>query len=722
VKDIQNAGFYNFGAYRLDVKNRLLFCGEKPVAMTLKEFEVLLFLVENAGQVIEKEDLLDAVWKDIFIEEGTLTRNISRLRKKLGTGGENFIETLPKRGYRFLPPVTKSAGNALVIEEQILSHIRVEETLSLPELNATAGNFTSTLALPDSGAPTRSNRPIFWLAIVFGFAACAAIGIILYQNYFQQREPKAIMASRVVPFSGLPGRESFPAFSPDGRQIAFAWDGGDGENQDIYVRLVGAGEPLRLTKSEMNSINPVFSPDGRRIAFSRSSAETTEIFTVSALGGAERRICAVHSGGSSFSWSPDGKTLAVPDTDQTNPSTGIFFVAVETGEKRRLTSAPENLTDNTPRFSPDGKRVAFLRNAGINEMDLYIISVADGGQQARRVTFDSAKINGLTWSADGERIIFASMRGASSSSNLWQIAATGGEPEPLLTGGKNPANPAVAPDGKLIAFVEESNDTNIWRIEETSSSEKQFNSRKFIASTRADHSPNISPDGGKIAFVTDRTGTEEIWTTNTDGSNQQQIAAHGGSPRFSPDGKFVAYDAQTSGNSDVFVVSAEGGATRRLTFDASQEFLPAWSADGQWVYFCSDRSGSNQLWKIHVSGKGEARQITQNGAFEAFATPDGRKIFYTKENGVAGLWSVPTESGEEMPVAELTEAGYWRSWTVTQNGICYVALSSSPPYQINFYDFSDGQTRELAATEKTPLWNFSGLSASADGKTIFYAQ
>jgi Tol biopolymer transport system component len=119
---------------------------------------------------------------------------------------------------------------------------------------------------------------------------------------------------------------------------------------------------------------------------------------------------------------------------------------------------------------------------------------------------------------------------------------------------------------------------------------------------------------------------------------------------------------------------------------------------------------------------GAAPQITRHGGFEGFESPDGKWFYYTKDRGIAGLWRVGTEGGEETPVAELADAGYWRSWSVTQNGICYVGRAGSPPYQIRFYSFSDGLTKTLATMEKAPLWNYSGLAASADGKIILYAQ
>jgi Tol biopolymer transport system component/DNA-binding winged helix-turn-helix (wHTH) protein len=723
----QTKEFYDFGEFRLDIANRLLWRDGKSVALTLKEFEVLFFLVENAGQVIEKETLLNAVWKNTFIEDGTLTQNISRLRKKLEAASgssEKFIETLPKRGYRFLPVVVKRenpiAAAALIVEEKTLTHIRVEETVSSPQAfaeNALKSNLDDLLP----GKVSKLQNPkLIWLAIVFGVFGLFAVAFAAYQNFFAAREAKSVLARHVAPFSGLPGRESFPAFSLDGKQLAFSWDGGVNEHLDVYVKLVGAGEPVRLTSGDgKSSLNPIFTPDGKRVAFSRSSPEKTEIFLVPALGGAERKIADVESGGTSFSFTPDGKTLAVADKDSVTSGNGIFFINVETGAKQRLTSPPENLYDNLPRVSPNGKSTAFIRNAGVDNCDLFIVSL-EKPEPPCQLTFDGAKINGLAWSADGERIVFASNRGQTSSSNLWQIAASGGDAQLIAVGGKNPANPAISPDGKYVAFVEDYADANIWRFQ-IEDGGKQIPPRRLIVSTRADHSPQFSPDNQKIAFISDRTGAEAIWISDANGANQRQITDSGGSPRFSPDGKFILYDAKTNGNFDIFLISIEGGQSRRLTTESSQDILPAWSADGRSIYFCSDRSGSNQIWKMAASG-GDATQVTRQGGFESFPAPDGKSIFYSKGDEIAGLWRTGVEGGEESRIAELSKAGLWRYWAIARNGIYFVAGTEKPPYWIKFYDFAESQIKDIARSDQAPILTFSGLSVSSDGKTILYAQ
>ncbi len=724
----QTKEFYDFGEFRLDVPNRLLRLGQETVDLNLKEFEVLFFLVENAGRVVTKDNLLDAIWKDLFIEEGTLTQNISRLRKKLEAAsgsGSKIIETLPKRGYRFLPTVTAiETGNTLLIEEQIIQHIRIEETLTLSDA-ATFGHRDAAkeiLALPNVTAPPR-RAVTAWLLPALGLIALTAIGLVVYQNFIKKSDPKTIFAGRIMPFAGLSGREESPSFSPDGKQIAFVWNGGDeAGNFDVYVKLVGSGEPIRLTKNVEDDLNPAFSPDGSQIAFVRNFPTYSELFLIPALGGAERKVATLRSTRSSVSFAPDGKTLAVQDSDADNLQKSIYLIDIGTGDKKRLTSPPEYADDERPGFSPDGNKVVFTRSTGSVVQELFFI--ATGGGEPHQLTFDRAWIDGAVWMSDGEHIIFASMRGSNNQTKLWRIAATGGEPELIETGGKNLGSPAVAPDGGTIAFVEDTRDMNIWSIA-LDKTPARYAFRKFIASSRNDNSPQFSPDGKRIVFASDRTANYEIWIADADGSKARQLSdlknSPTGSPRFSPDGRLVVFDAQVAGNADIFVVPADGGQIRRLTDADSFDFMPSWSSDGRSIYFASNRSGDGQIWKMPAAG-GEAVQITMQGGRESYESPDGSEIYFSKAEGVTGLWRIPSGGGEEIAVPELAQAGYWRSWTVTRLGVYFVVRAASSPYRIAFYDFATRRVKDVATAEQPPVWVFPSLSVATDGKTVLYTQ
>jgi Tol biopolymer transport system component/DNA-binding winged helix-turn-helix (wHTH) protein len=727
VKELKTQHFYEFSEFRLDTKKLRLLKAEEIISLTPKEFELLLLLIKNAGKVLEKDELMEAIWGDTFVEEATLTRNISWLRKKLAVNSTKevkFIETIPKRGYRFLPNVTEIENSKEFIAN-LIERNPTNFIADLPKENI------ENLAASDSPNSWQNSRR--WLLGAGGILAVIILGLIIYQSFIKESDSKTLFVANIKPFSGLAGQETMPAFSPDGKFMTFVWNGGnESDNFDIYVKLIGAGEPIRLTKNLANDLNPAFSPDGKSIAFVRSSPTSSELFLISAFGGTERKVCNLYSIRSSLSFTPDGKTIAVADSDAVNQSSGIFFVDLETGAKTRVTTPPEYNSDDTPIFSADGRKVFFTRAIGTTVQEIFGLDI--NTKDLRQLTFDKSRIRGLAWYRD--KILFTSQR-SGSQLNLWEISVNGGEPGLIATSAKNPVLPAVSGDGKMLAFVEETNDTNIWEIsggEFVDSSKLNAKSAvrnsaltatKLIASSRAEHSPHYSPNAGKIIFASDRTGKYEIWSANTDGTNQSQLTDSpnsAGSPRFSPDGKLIAYDAQIEGNGDIFIISAEGGKPQNLTATKEiREVLPTWSSDGRFIFFCSNRSGDYQLWKISIEG-GEPQQLTQEGAFESFAIPNGQEVFYTKTRGLTGIWKVSTNGGEESLVEGLADAGYWRFWTATTNGIYFVSQATNPPYSIKFYDFATQTTVQIGYTDKTPIWLFSGFAAAPDGRKFLFAQ
>ena len=193
--------------------------------------------------------------------------------------------------------------------------------------------------------------------------------------YYALRSPaRAPSQASILPFSSLPGHESDPDFSPDGNQLAFTWDGGEGGQTDIYVKLVGQGTPLRLTNDPANESSPVWAPDGRSIAFIRSGQTGGTLLIIPALGGPERKVFTSSSIGGNFNWSPDGKWLALSDHPDSISAPRIVMVSVETGEKRTLTNPPASSFDLRPYFSPDGRQLAFVRD----NVKVYLTSVTSG--------------------------------------------------------------------------------------------------------------------------------------------------------------------------------------------------------------------------------------------------------------------------------------------------------------------------------------------------------
>ncbi|MGE0131247.1 MAG: LpqB family beta-propeller domain-containing protein [Blastocatellales bacterium] len=619
------------------------------------------------------------------------------------------------------------AAKALCKERDERYQASKDLLLDLRKLKGESGAFDvvsgAKISFGEGARAKRRRAPLLAASLL---AAIAAIGATAY--YTLDRSPARPPARlNIVPFASLPGREGEPDFSPDGNQLAFTWDGGEGGQTDVYVKMIGAGTPLRLTHDPADEISPVWSPDGRHIAFIRIGKTENQVLLVTALGGPERKLLSGSRNIARLTWSPDGRWLAMADAQEARNNQQIMMVSIETGEKRPLTTPPASSNDFRPAFSPDGRQLAFVR-----DWDLYLTAVNGDGE--KRLTTGSRGIDGLAWSADGREIIFDS--GRSGNRDLWRVPATGGEPEALFSGGSIYSLPAISKQGRRLAFIETYLDSNIRRLELPATAPTSDRTGRGVAinweamtrlinSQREDDSPQFSPDGKKIAFASNRTGSMELWVCPSDGGSPLQLThmvTHTGSPRWSPDGRHLVYDSQQEMQGDLFVIDAEGGAPRRLTAEPAADILPSWSRDGTWVYFCSNRGGDRQIWKMPASG-GQAVKLTRKGGFEAVEAPDGKTIYYSKARGASGLWTVPATGGEEHPVPELAQAGFWRSWAMTDNGIYFVAnAGASPPRPLNFFNFATRRVTQIGTVDRDPLWYVSGLAVSPDGRWLLYAQ
>jgi eukaryotic-like serine/threonine-protein kinase len=537
-----------------------------------------------------------------------------------------------------------------------------------------------------------------------------------------------------TPFTSFPGRAIHPAFSPNGDRIAFAWDGEDGENFDIYVKVVGAGVPLRLTTHKADDLTPAWSPDGTRIAFCRVDRASREhgIFVTSALGPPEQKLFVLRAPVSSLDRSADGKWLTFAYTDRQEKPVGVFVLSVKDRDLHRVTLPPEGSRDELPVFSPDGKTLAFVRGGtGWSGQSIYRVGVA-GGEPPEPITFGGPRLAGLSWTEDGSEIVF-SEAATGERAQLWRIPASGGTAQPLAGVGDQVVSPAVSRRGHRLAYTKVLDDWNIWRLKIGTSGERPV-PVKFIYSTQGEDSPTYSPDGKRIAFASNRSGSYEIWVCDSDGRNQAAVTSLGGldngSPCWSPDGRRLAFDSTLEGRSGIYVVDADGGPAVRVTAkEEGDAFVPSWSKDGKWIYFASTRSGDLQIWKVPVDGD-KAVQVTHEGGELARVSADGRFVYYFYDNPTTGpaIRRIRTEGGDETPVLQLPKGDGGWCWTLGEHGIYFIDWGAKPRAAIQCFSLETGKTTylgEIAKDRRNPGFGFGParrLGVSPDERWLLYVQ
>ena len=695
MPDSQFPAIIRFDVFEIDLQAGELRKQGRKVKVQEQPLRVLSLLLKRSGQVVTREELREQLWPaDTFVDfDHGLNSAVARLREALRDSADKprFIETIAKRGYRFIAPI---------------------EADNQPVANARAEAQDHTQNSSD-----RWNLSRLSLFASLGLAlVCVPVVVLVYPKTLAPSQDKI----EVVPLTALHGFQATPAFSPDGTLVAFRQS--DGANKaGIYAAAVGGEKTVQLT-SDMGDCCPAWSPDSRRIAFSRYSDGVLSILTVPALGGEEHRLYrGQESMGGGLSWSPDGNYVAYvasPSGDRTRSS--ISFLSLSDNSTREITSPPPGYLDRSPMFSPDGKRLAFIRStiAGVSN-DIYVMPTSGG--EPKRLTFDRRPIMGSpAWTADSREIIFSSDRGVAIG--LWRVSAMGCVPVPVAGPVGEAVWPSIPTNGKHTLVYEQGVfKSNIWRLDLRDTTHHERAPLPIVSEKGDKMRPELSPDGKKVAFESNRLGFWDLWTCDVEKGDCNQITSlHGtaGRARWSPDGRYIAFEFHPNEHSEIYVVEVPGGVPHLVpTIPGADNLSPSWSHDGKWLYFAS-KIGTEafQIWKIPVQG-GAPAQVTRNGGISAVESTDVRYIYYSKfEEG--GIWRMPVQGGEETHVLDIDGDG-WPNWALSSEGIYFLKWAKLSHPTIQFLSFATGKTHPVWTLEREPGW---GIGVSSNGKSIVFTQ
>jgi len=685
-------------------------------------FDILSLLLSKPGELVTREELRMRLWPgDTYVDfDHGLNAAVNKLRESLCDSADSprFIETLPRRGYRFIAAV-----------EQLDLQNPPATVPPLPAA-APAGANTSPASTKDSGplalsSPDRKSAknpresfwrgPVAWAVVLL--LAVGGVGIKV-----KNRSPREARADTVSPvlhmrtFTGAEEDAAQPSFSPDGKSIAFARWGIRPEDSGIFVKTVDGDRQIQLTGNDRD-LYPVWSPDGATIAFSRWEDHNFALFTVPATGGAAQKIDTRGTvvKRSELDWSPDGKWIAFRGED------ALFVLSLRDRSLRRLTNPSPSAEDRAPAFAADSERVLFVRSrgGGIPE-EIWTVAVNGGAEEL--LTAVSADILGTPrWSASGDSVVFSSNFGGKAG--LWRVSTTRRDSPVQI--GDSAADPAIARQGGMLAYDRGSRGLNIWQLDLTAG-EKRVPAILLPMTGQTDQgpAPQISPDGRKLAFMSDRSGTMEIWAADAAGKNARQLTAVGnaGTPRWSPDSKAIVFDASRKNGSSIYRVSLGGGEARLLTADDFENRCPSWSRDGKWIYFASRRTGRFEVWKTPAAG-GSAVQVTRNGGHAALESPDGKYIYYAKTPlAYPEIWQASVTGGGEKLLSREVRPAMWAAWAVVDAGakgaILFAQPSGSGAPVVTLFDLATRRAKNVGQVGIVPFW----LGASRDGDRVVFDQ
>lgn len=686
-------GIYEFGSFRLDAAEYVLLRNGQIIPLTPKVFETLLVLVENSGHVVNKNELYKQVWHDAFVEETNLTKNISILRKILGNGDAetSFIETVPKRGYRFVAPVRRSGS---------------EHT------EHGSKSVASETTQVDVARPTSSAEYIFSqiknhryvLASVLGIAAVviAGIGFGLYKFAFQKKTSISLASTQITRLTSS-GNVIKAAISADGKWLVYVES--DGDRQSLWLKQVAVPGSNTQIMAPANVGYPgvAISPDGNYVYYTLAEpgSETGTLYQVPLLGGTARKLFTGIYG--SVALSSDGKQIAyfywIDDEDR-------LMVANKDGTgQRQLVARRGNeflVYTGGPSWSPDSKTILTTIGTFTPEQSMTVAVVSP--ENGAITLFSQQKfkrIDDIAWLANGQGVLvsatdqFAS-NGPGGSNKIWQISYPSGKGQKItndlnsyqtisltadsnslatvqtetlgnlwiasmnelanssqITSGRHLANfPSWAHDGKAVYALNSGGNFDLYLIDPREGTPKQL-----TANSGNNNWPVVSPDGRYVVFSSDRSGPLCLWRIDIDGSNPKQLTNQSSLiPSFAPDSRTIVYVAATN-KTTLSTVSIDGGEPRQLTKNAT--LWPVFSPDGTRIacLYSEEPNSPSRISIIPANGGPSIKAFPPPSGLTLPLrwTPDGKAILYgITRRGVTNLWMQPVEGGAAKQLTNFT--------------------------------------------------------------------
>ena len=665
--------------------------------------------------------------------DGIVRVNAARLRVRLE---DHYLRhpsalriILPVGSY--VPCYEQSASAQQAVHSEQSVDARKQGDLRVASTEAISGGWPDADASPVP--PFRQHGRPLWVA------AAVMTVLLVFWMVFRPGAGAATAgpAWMAHPFSRMGGVEHFPAFSPDGRSLIFVWDRAAGVPAAIYIQKLNSEQPQAVTTGASGETRPAWSPDGGTLAFVRLQAlGQKQIILRSMPGGAERVVATLHGrvpwlcNNPKISWAPDGGTLytsgapsAVIGTHGEEERCAILSVRLADGAVQAFTRSPAgSLGDLEASVSPDGQTVAFVRSQSYAVDDVYTVGVHDG--TVRRLTSNDREVQGLAWMGQGSALII-SARATDGMLRLTERDIATGQTRPL-TDGSGPASfPAIARNGREIAFISYRHPTRLFRASATGE-------RAISVEGDSNSAPRLSPDGRRLAFASDRSGFAEIWVTDADGGNGLRLTHSDGTgaqdPSWFPDGRSILFECRERRQSQLCVISADGKEeVRRLTSEDADHILPSVSRDGRSVYYLSNRSGRQEAYRQSLGG-GEPRQISQGGAVGISESWDGQSLYVESFKDGVGFLRIPA-GHESVDTASVTERNRnyllpalqkVRScpWIAGPAGLIFYSRAVNPTH-LMYFDQVRGISLPFAPIQSDDEPNL--LSVAPDGRSVLYS-
>jgi len=633
-----------FGSFELDAQTGELSKLGNKLNLHGQPVEALSILLEHPGELVTREDLCKRLWpEDTFVDfEHSLNTAIKKLRQALDDDPDapRYIETLPKKGYRFIAPVEPIPNGADATPTENTGASASAES-SMPE----------PAPSPDWPTQPKSRRMVWAAAALAVLAVAAGIAYLL----LRPRVP-VVTATHQLTHTA---RKKSSYLATDGTRVYFN-EVNAGKVRLAQVSTAG-GEVSYLDTQLESPLLQDISPDGSELLLGTGPAPA-QFWILPLPGGAPRRIPGEYFWAAFLPGSSQIAYLLPSDVLH------LFASDIDGGNPHSLLQLPLDPVTYDFAISPDGGNIRYVTDGG-----KVWESRIDGTQKHLFSQAFPRPPFGLNWTA-GNRL-FLAVCAREREDDLWAVSKPGWmggrEPQPvqLTFGSLVFGAPTGSRDGNRIYALGQipRGELNTWDVHSTTF-------RKYLDGISAG-STDFSRDGQWVAYVTDPQGN--LWRSRLDGSERLQLTfppmASVINPKWSPDGRYIAF-TEWNLQRKIYLVSADGGAPMLLLSGDFEPLDPGWSPDGRFIVYGGENLGMavvnpkhirSEIRILDLSTKESKTVPGSQGMFSPRWSPDGHYLAALSDgHKQLFLFSFEKQHWQELPLPKLSKPAlvgqpYW---------------------------------------------------------------
>jgi len=595
-----------------------------------------------------------------------------------------ILREAPRALPTHVPPGVRAIILHCLAKEPEQRYQRASEVKAALEALHSSGGAFEVLAGPGA---TQSQPRVIRTSRVYPWLAGAAVVIIAAVVYVVVPRPKTAAPGAGGKLRLLLSTEkniAGPALSPDSKMLAYVEHGQNAD--DLYITRVVGGERVRLTTDNSRKGEPSFSPDGEKLAFARKQPGAgEELCTIAAFGG---EIVPVASPGTMPTWSPDGTKLGYILRKPGQPE--ALAIASLNGTETQAILAGDAVYPffGKPSWSPDGKSIAVPRSRGGSFREIWLVPVNGGAPAQFAPVSGGASTDMPVFSADGSGVVYRSNR--AGAWNLWYQDLRG-ERQPIqLTTGPGPdLMPSVANSG-AIAFLN-SRSRSVLVLHDLQTAQM----RTLLSDIAIFWGPAFSPDGSEIAYARgEPDGSWHLWTVAATGGTARQLT-FGKIPqiyaRYTADGSEILYNTWGPEPLSIGKVPHRGGPERSLVPDSkfSESYADA-SPDGKWIVFARTEDKVSHLFVRAADGTGEARRLLPTPGAVPRWSPDGKWIAFCPDRGFSGGVFLVHPDGTGLK--RIADRGGWPVWWPKSDKVGMQRAGPDQNTEFAVFDLATGKT------------------------------